>query len=101
MEIKNAKIESTQLGKEDHGIPTCFITLDYGSAGQGFGGYDLRYYGIEMIIRILEVVDVEKWEDLVGKYVRVKIEDGLIQAIGHITKDSWYNPKAEDKKNNE
>ncbi len=39
MEIKNAKIEKTTLGFEDHGIMTLFIYLDYGGSGQGFGGY--------------------------------------------------------------
>ena len=38
-EIRNAVIQSTMLGYEDHGILTCFLHLDYSGAGQGFGGY--------------------------------------------------------------
>lgn len=97
MEIKNAKIKGTMLGNEDHGIPTCFLYLDYGGSQQGFGGYDLRHYGIKMITRILEVVGVETWGDLDGEYVRAEIIDGLVKGIGHITDDVWYRPQQEDK----
>ncbi len=94
-EIENAKIESTTLtSNEGHGIPSCMLHLDYGdSRHQGFGGYDLRHYGIDMIVRILDTVGVEHWEDLTGKYIRAEIKDGLIIAIGHITEDQWYYPK--------
>lgn len=104
------------LGYEDHGIMTCMIDLDYGDSGhQGFGGYGLdepkkdekgkhigRFgsaYGMQFIKEILEVVGVEKWEDLVGKYIRVRFNDesadwgNKIEAIGNITKDKWFSPK--------
>ena len=105
VEIKNAKIESTMLGFEDHGVFTCFIYLDYGGAGQGFGGYTLhtdhsderegviKNYGTEFISRILKVVGVEKWEQLPGKHIRVKAEHNKIHAIGNILKDDWFNPQ--------
>lgn len=37
----NAKIKSTMLGFEDHGIMTCFLQLEQASSGQCFGGYRL------------------------------------------------------------
>jgi len=106
-EITNAVISKTMLGREDHGIMTCFLTLDYGGSVQGFGGYSLDEFsltldrrigtkwGMEFIARILHVVEVENWEDLRGKYVRVKKEGwgATIDAIGHITKDKWFEPK--------
>lgn len=73
------KIESTQLGYEDHGIPTFFLTFDFGGAGQGFGGYAWAEYnkqedrqegtaaGADLILRILDACGVENWEDIVGK----------------------------------
>lgn len=114
-EIRNAKIEETMLGYEDHGIMTCFLTLDYDGSVQGFGGYGLdepkkdskgkhigRFgsaYGMQFIKEILEVVGVEKWEDLVGKYVRVvKPSYHEISKIGHITQDKWFDPKELGKK---
>jgi hypothetical protein len=107
MEISNAKIESTMLGFEDHGIFTCLLYLDYGGSSQGFGQHCLASehpkdkatypfnYGANYIMGILKAVGVEKWEDLEGKYVRVKREDGWngkIVAIGHIVEDNWFNP---------
>lgn len=93
-EIKNAKISSTFLGYEDHGILTCFIHLDYGSISQSFGGYELKYYGVDMISEILKVVKVESWEELRGKHVRVYIDDSrMIRRIGNILEDIWYSPE--------
>lgn len=40
-EIKNARIESTMLGYEDHGILTAFVTVGGDGWGCGFGGYGL------------------------------------------------------------
>ena len=110
----NAIIESTMLGYEDHGIMTCFLHLKQSGSGQGFGGWCLdnrppkgkdgyrqgdrepsRLAGF-WIKRILEVVGVDKWEDLVGKHVRVDGEEfGEIRGIGHIIEDKWFYPKEE------
>jgi hypothetical protein len=98
MEIKNAKIQSTFLGIEDHGIFTAMITLDYGESSQGFGNHDLTYrdYGIKYLRKILEVVGVDCWEELKGKHVRVK-SDGHIYSIGHIIEDKWFEPEGSKK----
>lgn len=94
METKNAIIESTMLGYEDHGILTYFLHLNYGGSGQGFGGYKLgAEYTTKVIEGILKAVGVEKWEDLKGKHVRVNILQGKIEAIGHIIEDKWFFPK--------
>lgn len=112
MQIVNAKIDSTMLGMEDHGIMSCMIGLDYGGSHQGFGGYVFdeplknsqgdnqsrrgTAYGCEFVRRVLEVVGVETWEKLKGQHVRVKREDGWggsIIAIGNILKDDWFDPK--------
>lgn len=72
----NAKIKSTMLGYEDHGILTCFLMLEQDGSGQGFGGYRLdaphnkpSIFTDFWIKKILWVVGVDKWEDLKGKYV--------------------------------
>lgn len=116
--IKNAKIESTMLGFEGHGFLTYWLYLDYGGSGQGFGGFvfpvldedgkvkkqdkklyeKLSIYGTETIKRILQIVGVEKWEELSGKHIRVKLNDepkGFgygIEAIGNIIEDKWFSP---------
>lgn len=92
MEVRNATISSTSLGNDDHG-PSFWIHLDYGGAGQGFGGYMLgggfTHY---VIMGILNTVGVDKWENLKGKPVRVQASDDKVEAIGHYLKDKWFYP---------
>lgn len=95
--IKNAKIKSTFLGYEDHGIPTFFINLDYGGGGQSYGGYDLRYYGIEIILEILKTLKADSWENL-PDIIRVDSDYEKIYRIGHIIEDQWLDVKDLKKK---
>lgn len=102
-ETKNAKIESTMLGYEDHGLLTFMLYLDYGHSGQGAGGYRLDSYdkekqeavgtttGLEAIAEIIKVVGVDKWEDLKGKHIRVNASHNKVHAIGHYLEDRWLN----------
>lgn len=112
-EIKNASIISTMLGWEDHGILTCWISLDYGGGGQGFGGYGLDEpkfengnrngkflgrtgtdYGMQFVEGVMKSIGTESWEKLKGMHCRVEIgEDGRITKIGHFLKDQWFDPK--------
>lgn len=97
-EEKNATIESVSLGIEDHGILTAFVYLDYGDAGvQGFGGYALggTTACAVFIRRCLEIGGVDEWKCLPGKTVRVRSDYAKVEAIGHITKDDWFNPASE------
>ena len=95
MTTMNAVVTKVSLGYEDHGIPTCFLFLQHEKGSQGFGGYDLRYYGIDFILQILKAVGVDTWEGLQGKSVRVKESDGRLSAIGHFIEDRWFEPQAE------
>lgn len=105
MEIRNAKITSTMLGREDHGIMTFMIFIEFGGCACGIGGYALDYYDrdtqkrvfhikdMEAISKILDVVGADKWEDLPGKYIRVK-DNGwgsTIDEIGNLMEDKWFN----------
>jgi hypothetical protein len=107
IETKNALIESTYLGCEDHGIFTCNLILDYGGGGQRFGGYSMdkhngernansrrigTAYGCEFIKRILDTLGVESWERLPNTHIRVK---ATVHAIGHILKDKWFSPETD------
>lgn len=103
--IINAKIIKVSLSNEDYGCLTACVTVDYGGAQQGFGGYGLyspkwkvdhkRKVDItgHFIWRVLKIADARDWSDLVGKPIRVKIEDGLITSIGHFLNDDWFCPK--------
>lgn len=99
--VTNARIRSTMLWIEDHGIMTFFLNLEWSGAGQGFVGYALdskageigHVKSIICLRRILETVGVEKWEDLKGQLIRIKKDDewGQIKAIGHIIDDKWLD----------
>ncbi len=103
IEIKNAVIESATISSGDRGFLDCWLQLDYGGMGQGFGGYALYlpksfdHHRLESvaghhIFRIMEVAGVDSWDKLKGKTIRVKGGWGRIVAIGHIIKDDWFCP---------
>lgn len=72
MKIKNAKIRSTMLGRENHGIMTFMIYISADGFDCGIGGYWLdefnsatqtrvfRAESMEAISKVLEVVGVDK-----------------------------------------
>lgn len=106
MEIKNAKITKTMLGREDHGIMTFMIHVDIsGGSCCGIGGYALDWYdrenksrvfcakSMEAISKILDVVGVDTWEQLDGKYIRIKDQGWgkTIDEIGNLMEDKWFN----------
>jgi hypothetical protein len=107
-EIKNARIAATTLGREDHGIMTAWLHLEGYGWGISFGGYAMDQYdkaakkrvgsayGIAFLIGVLDAVGVDSWEKVKGQHVRVELEGwgGKALRIGHITKDTWFDPKA-------
>lgn len=116
--IENALITNVDLSMADHGCFTLAMTLEGGGWGVVYGGYCLgKGYlgadddffngsaaGMEYLIRIMDTVGVEKFQDLKGKYVRVATK-GLgssVKIIGNIIKDKWFDAETffEDKKEN-
>lgn len=92
----------------DHGCLTFWVYLEGGGWGCGFGGYCIgrgflgsdtfkaeNGKGLEAMMHIMNVVGVEKWENLEGKYVRCKTEGlgGSINEIGNILENKWFNIK--------
>jgi hypothetical protein len=102
-QIKNAKIDSTMLGYEDHGLLTFSLALDYGDCFQCVGGYRLDGYdkksdkifysstGLRVLAEIIKVAGVSSWEKLKGSYIRVKIVDNHVKSIGHLLEDNWVD----------
>jgi len=94
METKNAKITSTMLGWKNAPVMTYWLNLDYGGDGQSFGGITLSgEFGIEAIKKILEVLDIEYWENLPGTNIRVKATHDKVHCIGNFLTDKWLNLK--------
>ena len=105
MNVRNAKITSTKLGREDHGIFTFMIFVEFQGCACGVGGYALDSYdreidkrvysakSLEAVSNILDVVGVYNWEDLEGQYIRIK-DNGLgstIDEIGNLMEEKWFN----------
>ncbi len=111
LEVKNAIITCASIRVDRGFILTAYLHLDYGAAGQSFGGYVLGGIGGEgikaadhaaqpnicghFIARVLDIVGVDNWDDLKGKTVRVRGTYGRVESIGHIVKDKWFSPEAD------
>ena len=103
--IENARITSVSLSMADHGCLTFGIIVEGGGWGCNIGGwaighgysgadyFDATGSGLVAMMKIMDVVGVEKWEDLKGKYIRVD-SDGwgsTIHKIGNILKEDWFD----------
>lgn len=106
MEIENAKITNTRISMADHGCLTFDLILEGDGWGCAFGGYCIgRGYlgakeftaesgnGLVAMMKIMDVVGVEKWEDLKDRYIRCKTNrwGGTIDEIGNLIEDKWFN----------
>lgn len=108
-EIKNGRISGTMFGREDHGIMTFSIFVDANACHFGVGGYAIdqtnpetkeREFwgrGLEVISKILDVVGVDTWEKLPGRYIRFKDKGWgeTVDEIGNIMEDKWVNLRTE------
>lgn len=115
--IENALITNVDLSMADHGCLELAMTLEGGNWGVVYGGYclgkgylgadddffDGSAAGMEYLMRIMDTVGVEKFQDLKGKYVRVAIKRGdSVKIIRNIVKDKWFDAETffTDKKEN-
>ena len=77
MTIENAKITNTSITMEDHGVLTFYITVEGAGIGVNLGGYCIgtgylgakefsaeNGGGLVVMMNIMNVVGVHKWEDL-------------------------------------
>ena len=105
--IRNARITDVTLNMRDHGALVYGLVLDMGGSGCVYGGYAIgngflgakefsgSAKGIEAMMRIMDVVGVEAWEDLRGKYVRI-VDPGLggtVDRIGNALRDRWFSQR--------
>ena len=100
VERRVAKIESTNLGYEDHGIFTAYLHVSYGGGlHQGIGGYALdspadrdagekhrkgTAVGHDWIIGVMRACGVECWEQLPGRTVYVLVDELQDRAHGKV-----------------
>lgn len=97
MITENGIITSASIFIEDHGILTSYIHIEMAdNCHQGFGGYSLSGGAASIWIRgVLDVLELDKWEALAGRPLRIKKKDiwgEPILSIGHIIKNQWFTP---------
>jgi hypothetical protein len=106
--IKNAKITSVDLSMADHGCLTLCMGLKGSGWGCVYGGYCLgngyvgaetfkgSAMGMEYLMRIMDTMDSETLNDLVGRYVRVATKGwgDTIKIIGNIINDKWFDSQS-------
>lgn len=108
-EILNAQVTNADLSMEDHGSLVLWLTLNGNGWGVGYGGYgigkgyvgaaEFKGYtkGTELIMRVMDTIGVARFQELLGKYVRVAVnfsaDGGRVNIIGHIIEDKWFDIK--------
>lgn len=110
--IENVKITKVSLNTKDHCCLTFKIVVEGAGIGVVLGGYSIGHNfsgsgcseeksfdatgdGLIAIMKIMDTVGVDAWEDLVGCYARIKV-GGLgscVTCIGNIIKDKWFDMK--------
>ena len=103
-EVRNAMITSVDFNTE-RGL-TIFVGLDYGGAGQSFGGYALyspntwekdgsKNFCGHFVHKMFETLEVNSFAEMIKHPCRVRSSHSNVAAIGHFTKDKWFCPKEE------
>lgn len=93
IEIKNAIIIEATIGYEGHGILTADLVLELDGAHVVFGNWNLNDDACAPFIKnCLDTVEVDRFDKLKNKVIRVRFEDHKIVAIGHPIKEKWFNP---------
>lgn len=102
--IYNAKIQEAKLMFEDHGCLVMNLYMVHSGGHQAFGAINLMNRATKQfertggnvtgwyIKRVFDVCEVDSFDELAGKTVRIKEENGLIRAIGNIIKEDWFEP---------
>lgn len=91
-EMELATIGFTRLGREDHGIFTFILDLDYGGSGQGAGNYALN--DPEIFGKAVQgIIDFfgNSWENIKGRKVYALKEDhnGTVKGLVKSDQKSW------------
>lgn len=104
-DISNAEIKDVDLSMADHGVLSLQMTLEGNGWGVVYGGYVLGHgylgakefdgsaKGLESIMRIMDVVGVERFNDMQGECIRVATKGwgSSVKIIGNLIKDKWFD----------
>ncbi len=106
LKIIQGQIKNTKLGPDEHtGIFTFEVYVEKADGvGCWYGGYSISGWnpveqkvaysskGMESIALFMNAVGVKDFSDLVGTFVRIKVDKrGHIYSIGNIVKEKWFS----------
>ena len=103
--IENAIVIHLDLSMEDHGVICLEMTLEGDGWGVCFGGVVLGQgyvrakefhgsaAGMEYIMRIMDTLNSSRFNDIIGKHVRVATNGwgSSVKIIGNIIEDKWFD----------
>ena len=103
--IENAQISSADLSMADYGVLTLEMPITGSGWGCVYGGrvigkgylganeFKGSSMGIEYIMRIMDIVGVEKFNEMSGKYIRVARTGwgNPIRIIGNLIENRWFD----------
>ena len=106
-DVRNALITHADLSMTDHGCLTLELVLEGDGWGVTYGGRVLGHgylnaeefegnaKGIEYLMRIMDTVGVERFNDMKGKYVRVVTKGwgNTVDIIGNIARNKWFDQR--------
>lgn len=104
--IENAIIKNIDIGIEDHNCLVCNLEIEgrgwsamFGRSynlcsSDKFGGADCTGFFIRRLIKVF-LGGFGSLKELRGKPCRVKVQDGVVVAIGHFLEEEWFNPSKE------
>ena len=98
--IVNARIVNTSISMINQDSLTFVLVLkgDHWKVNYGgnviINGYFVDHgAGLVAMMRIMDVVGVPRWEELIGKYVRI-VDEGQnvrVTKIGNVIEDKWFD----------
>lgn len=108
-------IDHVDISMKDYGVAVLQMGLKGSGYGCVYGGYVLGHghlgaknfdgsnAGMESILRIMDVVGVDTFTDIKGKYIRAATKGcgDSLKIIGNILEDKWFDIKSffDDKRN--
>ena len=106
--IENATIKKVDLSMADHGVLTLSMVLEGSGWGCVYGGYVLGQgyvgakqfkgsaIGLESIMRIMDVIECDTFNQMNGKIIRVAVK-GIstpIKIIGNVINEKWFDAES-------
>lgn len=103
--LEVARIEATELGENDHGMFDACLRLRMPNSGIVFGGYRLDHptdngpegtaWGLQYIMEVLKVAQVDRWEKLIGRpiYFMKPADGGWDHGIASLDGKRYFIPK--------